>query len=347
MKLINRTSVFIILFLYSFILLSFAQTVNNTPKNDAGSQNLDITIYVSLIGLFGVLIGSLIGLLSPLITAKADMMKWEREQLSKRDEWLRNRLEEIYGNCIEKLSNSKEDYTEARKWLSILLIYHQDRNSDDFYELYDRVMSLDTEPQIKHKFKELSSNIIEMAAVDSRLVGNGERSAAQKVFEGSFYLNKKNYNKAIQYFDDAIFLNPKYAKAWSFKGDAFFNQNEWNKAIESYKEAIRINPNYEKALISLGNALGAAQNYGDSINYFDRAININPKLPGAWFGKGLALSKEKRFTEALTCFEKAIKISPIYTEAWLEMGKTLKELGRYAEAEEAFARAKELKEREF
>jgi tetratricopeptide (TPR) repeat protein len=347
MRPLNRVSFFITIYLCSITLLAFAQIDNNTINDNETKGNTSRGLDPAFIGLLGVLLGGLLGLLTPLITAKIDEAKWEREQASKRDEWLRNRLEEIYSNCIEKLSISNDDDSKAQRWLRILLIYHQDRNSDDYYELYDQVMNLDTGHQLKYKFKELGSNIVEMAAVDPRLIGSGKKSAAQKVFLGKLYLDNGNYGRSIQYFDDAILQNPNYAMAWNFKGDALFNHNELNDAIESYKEAIRINPRFEKALISLGNALGAVKKYKESIEQFDRVLNINPMLPGAWFGKGLALAKENRYNDALSCFIEATKLSPIYSEAWLEMGNTLKEIGRYDEAEDALAEAKKLKDREF
>jgi tetratricopeptide (TPR) repeat protein len=59
---------------------------------------------------------------------------------------------------------------------------------------------------------------------------------------GADWLNKKEYDKAIADFDQAIRLDPKDAYAYHNRGLAWSDKKEYDKAIADYSEAIRLDP---------------------------------------------------------------------------------------------------------
>jgi len=44
----------------------------------------------------------------------------------------------------------------------------------------------------------------------------------------------EKYNEAIECFEQALEIDPKYARAWYSKGLAFYNLEKYNEAIECY-----------------------------------------------------------------------------------------------------------------
>jgi tetratricopeptide (TPR) repeat protein len=46
--------------------------------------------------------------------------------------------------------------------------------------------------------------------------------------------------KAIEYLNNAIKLQPDYARAYKIRGDAYGNLGQNQRAIEDYNEAIRL-----------------------------------------------------------------------------------------------------------
>ncbi len=151
----------------------------------------------AIAGLIGASIGavaSLLGsLLSNLIMTRNERDKWVRTQETEREKWLRDRLQEIYSSCIHHLSMllgrrseitaeggavlSKDDvgewfndYSEAQKWLALLLIYYPERDTPVFEAFRDAVVAFSKGdlPDLKIA-KALRDFIIEAAAKDSRL----------------------------------------------------------------------------------------------------------------------------------------------------------------------------------
>jgi tetratricopeptide (TPR) repeat protein len=58
---------------------------------------------------------------------------------------------------------------------------------------------------------------------------------------------KRNYQKAIQFFNRAIQLNSNNALFYRSRGEVYFKNTEYVKAIKDYKEALRLNPNDTQA----------------------------------------------------------------------------------------------------
>ena len=66
--------------------------------------------------------------------------------------------------------------------------------------------------------------------------------------------DKKEYDKAIADFSEAIRLDPKDATAYYNRGIAWAGKNEYDKAIADYSEAIRLDPKDASAYINRGAA---------------------------------------------------------------------------------------------
>jgi gas vesicle protein len=155
----------------------------------------------AIAGLFGGVIGAVAGLVGSLSTSWLTLKK-EREQALRnkeieKEKWLRERLQESYVNCIDYLSRiskaseiyiesgklsailSKEhqrelflDYSEAQKWLGMLLVYHPARESEHYYDLCREITRF-SDGQLPNlgSAKHLRSCIIDLAARDARLQG--------------------------------------------------------------------------------------------------------------------------------------------------------------------------------
>jgi tetratricopeptide (TPR) repeat protein len=59
---------------------------------------------------------------------------------------------------------------------------------------------------------------------------------------GKQWLSNKEYDKAIQDFDESIRLNPRDEIAYVFRGRAWSAKNEYLKAIKDFEHAIRLDP---------------------------------------------------------------------------------------------------------
>lgn len=121
-------------------------------------------------------------------------------------------------------------------------------------------------------------------------------------------------------------------------GSALFDKKQLDEALEYYREAVRINPNYAEGLNSIG-AILSAKGDDTAIEWFERALAVQPALGDALFNmgnylarKGTALVGKGEREAAVGYFEAALRSNPDNYEARNNLGNVLMELGRMDEA---------------
>ena len=53
---------------------------------------------------------------------------------------------------------------------------------------------------------------------------------------------QEGYDRAIRDFDEAIRLDPKYARAYAERGYAWLAKGNYDQALKDYDQAIRLDP---------------------------------------------------------------------------------------------------------
>lgn len=70
---------------------------------------------------------------------------------------------------------------------------------------------------------------------------------------GQHYYEIKEYDRAIEDFNRAIPLKPKWIQmAYGNRGNAYYAKGEDDKAIDSYNKAVELDPKYTSALTARG-----------------------------------------------------------------------------------------------
>jgi tetratricopeptide (TPR) repeat protein len=137
--------------------------------------------------------------------------------------------------------------------------------------------------------------------------------------------NIGNYDESIKYYDQAIKINPEYAKAWLNKGNSLAMLDRYDEAILCYSRAVEIDQGSVKSetWVTIGNKLFNLRQYDKAITCFDNAIKINSRDQKAWRNKALTLYTSGKYYDALECYDRAIEIDPNYIEALQEKANTL------------------------
>jgi tetratricopeptide (TPR) repeat protein len=179
------------------------------------------------------------------------------------------------------------------------------------------------------------------------------RARAIAYYKGGFaWIDKKEYDNAIKYFDEAIRLDPQNARfyyergiAWSYKrqqdkaladfseairldpafaaaynsrGIVWREQGEHDKAIKDFDTAIRFSPTFPDAYNSRGLAWLLKQDYDKAIHDLDVGISLDSGQGYAYFNRGLAWWHKKNYDSATLDFDKSVRLDPeLWDEAWL------------------------------
>jgi tetratricopeptide (TPR) repeat protein len=88
---------------------------------------------------------------------------------------------------------------------------------------------------------------------------------------GVTYTKLKQFEKAVQDFDQAIKLNPKHTNAFNNRGVAYTGLKQFEKAVQDFDQAIKLNPKHANAFNNRGVAYADLKQFEKAIQDYDQA----------------------------------------------------------------------------
>lgn len=126
--------------------------------------------------------------------------------------------------------------------------------------------------------------------------------------KGHYFLNRRNNNESIEYFNKAIATDPYYAEAYAGLGDAIFlfTKGMWSPRPKGYMEAkkqiiraLELDNNLAEARATLGALLAFGEwKWEEAKIELDEAIRLNPNCLTAHQYYGELLLILRQFKEA-------------------------------------------------
>jgi serine/threonine protein kinase/Tfp pilus assembly protein PilF len=160
------------------------------------------------------------------------------------------------------------------------------------------------------------------------------------------FLNKRTKNSinfAIQLFQKAIEIDPRYAGAYAGLGEAYatiyhnFESNfAWlDKAIESSLRAITYDSNLSEAYSSLALAYFYKKSIDEAFEAGKKAIELDPQNFNAQWILGRIYLSTDRFREAVELFKKVVELNPDFYSAYGDLIIAYERLGDKEKGNEA------------
>lgn len=115
-------------------------------------------------------------------------------------------------------------------------------------------------------------------------------------------------------------------------GNSCFEQDNYDKAIEYYKEALVLDSSNSNAYNNIGVALSSMDRNQDSIEYYIKSLEINPDNPECQNSLGNAYFGIEEYTEAIKCYIVAVQQNSEYQVAYLNLGNAYIGLDNYEKA---------------
>ena len=169
-----------------------------------------------------------------------------------------------------------------------------------------------------------------------------------------FYQQRTNdgYDKAVQYVQQALKIDPEYVPAWTLLGAIYSNQvltgqmpfeDANTKALAAIEKALQIDPSF--ALANSARAWLAMvyeRDYAVSAAYFRRALDIAPES-SIILGNAAVLARTiGRIDKAIEMTQKGLALNPVSAISYANLSDQLTHAGRPADAAEAARKAIEL-----
>lgn len=165
-------------------------------------------------------------------------------------------------------------------------------------------------------------------------------------------LNPTALAKGIEYFQEAIRIDPNYAQAYAGLATAYIERDVWG-SLGIGKTADLVRATTLKALELDGELAEAHVLLGEIHFQYDwdwqstekeykRAIELNPNLAYAYVRYAFYLQAMRRHEEALTAVHRAVELDPLSVSNICDEGRILYRARQYANAVARYQRALEL-----
>jgi serine/threonine protein kinase/Flp pilus assembly protein TadD len=176
----------------------------------------------------------------------------------------------------------------------------------------------------------------EKVVLAKRSTSNPEAFDCNLRARGFLYRRTKNgVQFAIQLFQKAIELDPRYAAAYAGLGEAYatlhhdYDSKElWlDKAVESGLKALMYDPSLPEAYAALGLAYFSKKSVDEAVAATQKAIELDPNNFVPYWILGRIYHTTDRDREAITLYEKAIELNPDFHTAYGDLRMIYERLG--------------------
>ena len=139
---------------------------------------------------------------------------------------------------------------------------------------------------------------------------------------GRFQFSKgtlAGWDNALQYYNQALQLDPKYALAYCGLADTYgfigglvmSGKEAWAKEKELAQKALALDPNLAEAHFSLGLALASSYDWREGEKEIKRAIEMNPNMAVAYDQYAFLLICLGHTDEAIAMSKRAVELEPL------------------------------------
>ena len=147
---------------------------------------------------------------------------------------------------------------------------------------------------------------------------------------------------ALDEFDRAVALDPKYANAHCNRGVVLQRLNRFEEALASYAQTVALHPEDALAHYNAGTLLRELQRPEAALASFARAIAASPTYAAAFYNRGMLLQEQGEWDAALADYDRALTIDPRFAQCHVARGNLRRERKELEMAVADFDRAIEI-----
>ena len=165
-------------------------------------------------------------------------------------------------------------------------------------------------------------------------------TSSENLLRADGYFADGNLEKALDYYNKAIILNPGNLEAYSSRGTAHFFAGNYNLAREDFEHVLLANPYKADVYTAYGSVLATQGAYEEALRVFDIAIMLNPSKPENFFSRAGVFFMTGQYQKAITDYTSVINLRPA-AEVYNARGAVYSYIGDTQRAEQDFKTAKE------
>ena len=166
---------------------------------------------------------------------------------------------------------------------------------------------------------------------------------------GEYYMDKSEFDNAIDFFREAVTLDNKNTKATSglsealaFKGNDLLVKDGAAAARKFFEEALRYNPRNSPAYFGLAEVFADLDQSGEAVSNYEKALQADAELTEIYVPLGILYYQQGEIAKAENLLAKAAAASPNDAQAQYYLGMVRYSQNRNEEALTSFRKAQAL-----
>lgn len=164
-----------------------------------------------------------------------------------------------------------------------------------------------------------------------------------------FYLNLQRYDEAVEQFEHALQLRPRWPQAYNFLGHVALAKEDHATADQAFRRYLELAPNQPQAYCSLGDLCRSLGRHAEAAAYYEQVLERDPDFFGGWIRPGWmrdvmawTYAEARRWDQAERALRENIRLHPALASAHDSLGRLYLQLGRREDAAAQFEAALEL-----
>ncbi len=154
------------------------------------------------------------------------------------------------------------------------------------HKAFKKVLEFDKNNQVATKY----IHKIEKSPVGASIDTDSEK-ALDMFAKGEEAYGKKDYERALTFYEKAAEIDPHFSKAFLYMGDCYYSMMKYRSAKQAYLKCLDINPNNAQAHHYLSDAYFKLLEYKQSFYHLFKACSTDPDYVNAC----MKLKKMKKF----------------------------------------------------
>lgn len=174
------------------------------------------------------------------------------------------------------------------------------------------------------------------------MINNGIKEENVYRLASASYLLNGNYQEVTDILGEFALSYEMNAEDCSHMGFSYGQLGLYEKAVDWYDRSLQLDPNNINSLHNKGYTLNEMNNYEEAIPLFDKVLTLDADFAFAYCNRGLAKIKSGKMAEGLQDIDQGIVLDKDNSYNYRNLGIYHFDKGEYAQALHLFLQAKEL-----
>lgn len=159
---------------------------------------------------------------------------------------------------------------------------------------------------------------------------------------GAMYYQLSSIDKAIEYMQRSVEIEPNEKQYWSNYGSVFYMAERFDEAIDCFDKALAIDAQHVESINRKSLAVWQQGDFEKAEKIAQESLKTAPQNLDGLVNLGVALAKQEKYKEADKVWKEASELYPQDVRVWSNWSNMLREMHLLKRAEEAARQAIEL-----